>query len=201
MQQPEPVPVEQEVEILPVHVSINSLIRIEYELRSQGLIQEIRTCNGESHKVFRGWLRDMEIVGNAVKHEPERMKALALRTLKGTAADYLNRWLKERPNPTWEELKEQLKERFSDLADAECAKLHLKQLKQASGESVQTFSERITEMADQIYMSAKITQPLLQAQLKDQFLEGCIRRWISFYVYARNRGIYLGGLFLINIII
>ena len=36
----------------------------------------MRTCNGESHKVFRGWLRDMEIVGNAVKHEPERMKAL-----------------------------------------------------------------------------------------------------------------------------
>ena len=48
----------------------------------------MRTCNGESHKVYRGWLRDMEIVGNAVKHEPERMKALALRTLKGTAVDY-----------------------------------------------------------------------------------------------------------------
>ena len=27
----------------------------------------------------------------------------------------------ERPNPTWEELKEQLKDRFSDLADVECA--------------------------------------------------------------------------------
>ena len=34
------------------------------------------------------------------------------------------------------------------------------------------FSERITEMADQIYTVAELTQTLLEAQLKDQFLEG-----------------------------
>ena len=56
MQQPEPVPVEQGLGLLLVHLFINSLQGIEYELQLQGLIQEIRTCNGDPVKHLGGGL-------------------------------------------------------------------------------------------------------------------------------------------------
>ena len=83
MQQPEPVPVEQELGELPVHLLINRSQSIEYELQLQGLIQEIRTCNEDPVKHLEGGLRIWRLGGKSI-----RIKALAPRILMKTAANY-----------------------------------------------------------------------------------------------------------------
>ena len=83
MQQPEPVPVEQGLGVLPVHLFINRSRSIEYELQLQGLIQEIRTCNEDPVKHLEGGLRIWKLGGKSI-----RIKALAPRSLIKTAADY-----------------------------------------------------------------------------------------------------------------
>ena len=79
MQQPEPVPVEQGLGVLPVHLFINRSRSIEYELQLPGLIQEIRTCSVDPVKHLEGGLMIWKSI---------RIKALALRSLMKPAADY-----------------------------------------------------------------------------------------------------------------
>ena len=82
MQQPQPVPVEQGLGVLPVHLFINRS-RSMHELQLQGLIQEIGTCNGDPVKHIEGGLRIWQSGEKSI-----RIKALAPRSLMKTAADY-----------------------------------------------------------------------------------------------------------------
>ena len=156
----------------PLHMLSHSIRRIEMELTANNLPSKVRQFTGESHKQFRQWLKDMDRVGDHVRHDLERMKRLTIDTLKGHAAEYFHRFLRERPNPTWEEIKEIMCGRYYDLADREYAKQQLKTVKQHSGEAIQHYADRLQELADQVYSSEELEHPLVHATLKDQFVAG-----------------------------
>ena len=120
---------------------------LQMEMRAQGLVKQIRDFSGEGVKWFRDWLKDMERVGNAIDADGERYKSLALQTLRGPAADFVGWRLEETPNMNWQQLKQQLLRQYSDEGEAHLAVLKLRWLKQAKGESVQNFGERIMSLA------------------------------------------------------
>lgn len=164
---PNPEPAE-----IPLDLFRNSFHQLQLELRTQGLVSHVRTCSGESHKGFRAWLKDMDRVGLSINYDNDRMKSLALQTLNGPASEFTTRHIRENPDITWPELRNHLAGRFSDLADTQIAKFQLRQLRQNSQESVQTFSERIRDLSDQIYSPAELQTAVVQAMLRDVFVDG-----------------------------
>ena len=78
----------------------STLRQIHIELTSNNLPNKVHPFSGETHKHFRQWLKDMDRVGDHIRHDPERMKRLTIDTLKGHAAEYFHRYLKENADPT-----------------------------------------------------------------------------------------------------
>ena len=90
----------------------------------------VQTFNGEGHSKFTNWLRDMERTKIRIQGNDERMRGLALATLKGNAAEFLVRLLKRDPETTWDTIAFRLKERFGDTDDSRCAKQTLRTMEQ-----------------------------------------------------------------------
>ena len=97
---------------------------------------------------------------------------VALITLTGVAGDYLRRLLNNHPNANWDDIRQAVVGRFSDLADQHYALNQLKKMKQETGESVQAFGERLLSLAEDAYPRQAMNQPALQRELIDVFIEG-----------------------------
>ena len=119
------------------------------EIRAQGLTQHVRTFNGESSTKFHDWARDMDSIYCTT--DDERMRLLVTRTLSGPAGKFACRLINDKPSISWKELRNKLRERYSELQDPYCAQMKLRQLKQHSGELVQNFSERIQALAHEAF--------------------------------------------------
>ena len=157
---------------IPVDLFTNSFRQLQLEMRTQGLVNQIRPATGESYRIFRGWLKDMERCGAAVQFDDEKMKNLSLQTLKGAAAEFCARQCRQNPQITWPQLLELMRARFSDLADQQFAKQKLKKIRQSDGETVQTFAERVQELSEDVYTNAELQNPLVQRELRDVFIDG-----------------------------
>ncbi len=157
---------------MPLQMFTNQFRQLQMELRSQNLSQRVRTFGGESGKKFTEWLRDMERCRVAVTADDERMRALALMTLTGPAAEFVARGIRENPDVTWVALKAEMRGRYSDLADALYARQTLRKVKQKKGESVQNFVERMTALAEEAYPEDDIDDPQIQQQLVEIMVDG-----------------------------
>ena len=60
-------------------------------------------------------------------------------------------------------------ERYSDMADTQYAQQKLKTLKQAPGEAVQSYAERIRDMVEDAYGVENLADDTVQKFLKDIF--------------------------------
>ena len=159
---------------LPLDVFSNNMKALQLELRAQGLVKEIRNFEGEGSRRFTNWLKDMERVGKSVGADDERMRALALQTLQGTAASFLLRKIRDNAAITWEQVKTALKKRFSDLGDTDIAKQALRGLRQHKGESVENFAQRIMDFAEDAYPENELDEDLIQSHLCDIFMDGLL---------------------------
>ena len=157
---------------VPAQIVHDSFKMLQMEMRAQGLVKQIRDFSGEGVKRFRYWLKDMEQVGNAIDADGERYKSLALQTLRGPAADFVARQLEETPNMNWQQLKQQLLRQYSDEGEAHLALLKLRWLKQAKGESVQNFGERIMSLAGEAYVRQNTNNTLIQSALLEVLVDG-----------------------------
>lgn len=142
------------------------------EMRLQGLVALITPFEGESARNFRLWLRDMEKVGMSVGNDDDRLKVLAIQTLKGPAAQFVSRTLRSNPTMAWPQLKQALLSRFSDISDTQVALQSLKRATQRQDESVQSFSERIITLGEEAFETLDLSHVLIQQQLVDAFIQG-----------------------------
>jgi len=145
---------------------------VQRELRVQGLTAKVALFSGESSKRYLEWVRELDKVRLAADLDLDTLKSVALQTTKGVASDYLTRLLQTDVNITWNELKEVLAQRFSDVTDTYVAVRKLRTLKQHKGESASTFAENIRNMADQAYPHQDLADPIMQRQLVDVFVDG-----------------------------
>ena len=65
------------------------------ELRAQTLSKQIRDFSEDGSRRFREWLRDVERVDTALGAADERVKLLALQTLKVLAGDFISRLFRD----------------------------------------------------------------------------------------------------------
>lgn len=158
--------------VIPVDAFLGNLRQIQLELRAGTITQQVRKFNGDSSKRFKDWTKDLERGRRIIEGNDERMRAWALETVNGPAADFLARLVTANPNITWAEIKQNMAARFSDHADAQFALQKLRRMKQGTGETIQTFAERILSQAEDAYPGEDLNEALIQAQLKETLIDG-----------------------------
>ena len=102
----------------------------------------------------------------------ERMKVLAIQTLRGPASEYLTHLLRQQPQITWDAMLQTLVSCFSDTLDMQLAMQRLKRTKQNSNQTVQNFAEGIIDLAEEACNTTNLTDHLIQIQLNYIFLDG-----------------------------
>lgn len=171
---------------VPIDVFSRDLNSLRLEIRSQGLAKNIRGFAGEGFAQFKTWVKDMDKVATAVHGDHEKLKMLAIQTLSGVASDFATKWVRAHINGTWGDLKEALKERYADLADSQYAQQALKRMSQKKGEGVQTFADRIIDTAEQAYDIRDLDSPVIQAQLRDIYIDGLTEDNIARKIITRQ---------------
>ena len=156
--------------IVPVEMLQESFRLIQTEMRASALVRQIRDFSGEGERRFAEWLGDIRRIGHALNANRNQFITLAMQTLKGTAADFLARIIRENPNITWDQIVESLTTQYLSDNEAQIAKQKLKRLMQKKGESVQNFGERILFLADRAYND--INDPVIQSSLIDILIDG-----------------------------
>lgn len=151
---------------------VNQLRIITHELSSQGVHTLVPFYDGTDPKQFRNWIKEVSKYGVLVNANDDRLKRLLFGTSKGVVSSFIERFLRERENATSRELIRELQIRFSDIADEQSALALLKKLLQGKNESIQSFYERIVDLAEQAFIGADLTQAPYQAQLILSFTDG-----------------------------
>lgn len=169
---PAPAPAQPAAVVVPVHLLNEQFERLTTELRAQGLTRDTKTYNGEGTKKLKEWLREMEKYERIINGDASRMRMFAIMTLTGVAGDYLRRMLQQYPQANWNQIKDAIVQRFSDLADQNYALKKLRQTKQGTGESVQAYGERILALSEDAYPGQAMNQPAIQREMIDVFIEG-----------------------------
>ena len=85
----------------------------------------------------------MQKAANRLGNEDETLRAFALQTLSGTAAELAERLLNEIPNITWEELEGHFTHRYNDVVDPEYSRQLLTRKIQRKNESVTAYFESL----------------------------------------------------------
>lgn len=74
--------------------------------------------------------------------------------------------------PSWNDLKQFLKNRFAEITDSQHALAIMRKMRQNSNESVQIFAERILQVAEDAYPSENLEHEIIQKQLVAFLLMG-----------------------------
>ena len=118
-------------DFLPSQVLSENFKQLMYELCLQGFANQIPNffeSDVRSQKL-RTWIREMEKLSMALGGDFNRLKVLAIHTIKGVAAEFASRILRETPSMSWQEFKDQLLSWFSDQSDSQYALQQMRKLK------------------------------------------------------------------------
>ena len=190
-EQAQPAQVEQQAQAAAVEsphlAAIGSTVQsLLLEWRLQGLSAQVKPFSGESAKNLRSWLRDMARIGLTLHNDDEKLKVLAVQTLKGSASDFVSRILRANPGTSWDHLRTQIVNRFSDLSDSQYALVTLRRLRQNPSESVQSYSEKLLELAEEAFNTLDLSNQYIQRQLIDIFIQGVRDDRVARKVIARQ---------------
>lgn len=111
-----------------------------------------------------------------------KRKKMAYQTSRGAVSDFIQRYLQANPENSWEELKTELKLRFSENSDAQHALCILRETKQKVSESVQCYAERLLSLAELTYEGQPIGFQAIERQLIGIFIDGLIHDYLQFKV-------------------
>lgn len=149
----------------------------------------ITPFEGDSKK-FKQWVKEVEKYGLMSGKQAHEIPMLAYITSKGSVGDYIKRYLDETDAseeiPSWNDLKESLKNRFAEITDPQHALAVMRRTRQNSNESVQLFAERLLQIAEDAYSKDKLKDPLVQQQLVDIFCDGLTFDYLRMKILREN---------------
>ena len=75
-----------------------SMYKFQLEMRALDIKASVRTFSGEGARKFYVWLKDMNRATALFENSDDRMRALALETIQGSAVGFLAKKIKSNPN-------------------------------------------------------------------------------------------------------
>ena len=146
------------------------LANVSQALTTQGVSSSVIKFDGNP-KNYREWVKSIEKYAILVNIVCDRRKKLiAYQSSSGAVSGFIQRYMLANPQNTWDQLKEQLAVRFSDVTDRQMALSLLRTVKQKPGENIQLFAERILFLAEEAYHNQG--GDAVERQLIDIFIDG-----------------------------
>lgn len=151
--------------------------------------QVITIFEGDPGK-FKQWIKDIEKYAKMSDMNNEDIPKIAYVTCKGSGGDFIKRYLTEIEAsgelPSWNDLKQFLKNRFAEITDSQHAFAIMRKMRQNSNESVQIFAERILQVAEDTYTSENLDLEIIQKQWVDIFTDGLSFDFLRMKVLREN---------------
>lgn len=159
------------------------LANISQVIAANGISQSISKFDGNP-KQFREWVKSIEKYATLAGVPDGRIKLLAYQTSGGAVSGFINRYITANPTNTWEQMKEQLSVRFSDVADAQMALSLLRRVKQKHGENIHAYAEKILALAEQAYNNQG--GEAVERQLIDIFADGLVNDQLKIKIFREQ---------------
>ncbi|CAG2255163.1 unnamed protein product [Mytilus edulis] len=116
----------------------------------------------------------------------DRIKEIAFQTCKGACSDYIQRYLRDHQDTTWEQLKKELTSRFGEITDPQHASTLLRQLKQKGDESVQIYAENLLNLANEAYSDLDGNNEAIERELVGIFIDGLAHSYLKMKLMREN---------------
>ena len=95
---------------------------------------------------------------------------------KGAVSDYIQRYMTEHPNSSWQDLKSELNIRFAEVNDSHYAFTMLHKARQTESETVQVDAERLYILANDAF--AKVDKGVIESPLIGFFIDGLFHDYL-----------------------
>ena len=128
------------------------IAQLNQSFTTQGISSTVQKFDG-TPKNLREWIKSIEKYAILINMPDHRKKLVAYQTSSGAVSGFIQRNIQANPDNTWQQLKEQLLVRFSDVTDRQMALSLLRSVKQNAGQTIQVFAERISSLAKMAYLN------------------------------------------------
>jgi len=151
----------------------------------QGVSNVIKTFKGDP-KQFKEWVKSIEKYVLMVGTPQDKVNMVAFQSSEGPVSDFIQRYLAANPNHNWDQLKAELKARFSEVTDNQHALTLLKHVKQGKDENVQIYAERLLTLAVDAYEGMAGGLNAADIQLIGFFVDGLAHDYLKMKVMREN---------------
>ena len=122
------------------------IAQLNHAFTTQGISSTVQKFY-RNPKNFREWVKLIEKYATLVNMPDHRKKYIAYQTSGGVVSGFIQRYIHANPDNTWQQLKDQLSVRFSDVIDRQMALSLLRSVKQKACKTIQVFAKRILSLA------------------------------------------------------
>ena len=158
---------------------------------AQGVAQLIKSFEGDP-KQYKEWIKSVEKYAVLTGLDNNRIKLVAYQASRGAVSGFLQRYLRDNVNATWDQVKTELASRFAEVTDPQHALMLLRNIRQKMAENVQVYAERLLSIAEDSFpggVGAGGNPAQVQAierQLVDQFVDGLANDGMKMKVMRGN---------------
>ena len=158
----------------------------------QGVAQVIKKFKGDP-KEYKDWVKAIEKYVLMSQIHRDRTKIVAFQSSEGPVSDFIQRYLTDNPAHNWDQLKAELRARFSEVTDPQHALYLLKHVKQNKDENVQVFAERLLTLATDAYEGQDGGLGAADMQLVGFFVDGLAHDFLKMKVMRENPATFQGA--------
>lgn len=150
-----------------------------------GVSHSISRFDGDPNK-FREWMKEIEKYAIISQASSDKIKKIAYQASSGAVSDYIQRYLINNAEATWQQLKADLTMRFGDVTDPQHALRMLRDVRQKKGENVQCYAERMLFLAEQGFTGQPGGFAAVERQLIGYFTDGLYYDYLQFKIMREN---------------
>ena len=161
----------------------SQLSQVSTVISAQGMSQIVGVFVGDPTK-FRDWIKSTEKHILLAGQDDDQTKRLAYQTSRGAVSDYIQRYMTEHPNSSWEDLRSELNLRFAEVNDSHHAFTMLGKARQTKSKTVQVYVERLYALANDAF--AKVDKGVIESQLVGFFIDGLFHDNLRMKVMRKN---------------
>ena len=116
--------------------------------------------------------------------DDDQTKRLAYQTSRGAVCDYIQRYMTEHPNSSWEDLKSEPNIKFAEVNDSHHAFTMLHKARQTKNETVQVYVQKLYALANDAF--AKVDKGVVESQLVGFFIDDLFHDYLRMKVMREN---------------
>ena len=161
---------------------------------AQGVAQIIAPFDGDPKK-FKNWIKALEKYAVLTNMARERIKTVAFQSSMGCVSDFIQRYMGDNVDATWDQMKIELSARFAEVTDSAHALMLLRKVKQRVDENVQIYAERLLSLAEEAYAGLQEGgAAAIERQLIGFFIDGLAFDYLKMKVMRENPGTLQGAI-------